>query len=111
VSGETVIRVRRGAQSGVDRYQNPVYGADVETDIEGAFFDPGGSVEPVEIGRSAVITTPKAYWRDSTPDIVSTDHLRVRGVLYAVEGNPAVWVSPWSSLTRGTVVELKAVQG
>lgn len=109
--GETVIRVRRGAQTGVDRYGKPVYGVDVETALDGGAFDPGGSVEPVEVGRTAVITSPKVYFRAGAPDVVSTDHLRVRGVLYAVQGNPAVWVNPWTGGTSGTVVELKAVTG
>jgi hypothetical protein len=108
--GETVVRVRRGAQTGVDRYGHPVYGDDVDTDLTGAAFDPGGSLEPVEVGRTPVITTPKLYFR-TEPDLVSTDRVRVRGLLYVVEGHPAVWVSPFTSVTRGTVVELKRVDG
>jgi len=109
--GESVVRVRRGAQTGEDRYGQPVYGAAAETTIEGAAFDPGGSVEPVEVGRTPVITTPRVYFPDGSPDIVPTDRLRVRGVLYAVTGRPAAWVYPWSGATSGTVVELEAVEG
>ena len=109
--GETVTRVRRGAQTGVDRYGHPVYGSDVETAIEGAGFDPGGSLEPVEVGRTPVITTPKLYFLSSTPDFVAADHVRVRGVLYEVVGRPGVWSSAFSDWTSGTVVDLKVVEG
>lgn len=109
--GETVVRIRAGASPGDDRYGNPIPGTDVETSLTGAAFAPGGTLEPVEVGRTPIITTPKVYFRDDDPDLVPTDRLRIRGVIYTVEGHPAVWISPWTSVTRGTVVELKAVDG
>ena len=109
--GETVTRLRTGAQTGTDAFGQPVYGPDDEVDIDGAAFDPGGSVEPVELGRAAVVTTPKCYWRDVAPDVVSTDRLRVRGVVYQVTGNPAAWVSPYTGTTKGLVVELRDPEG
>lgn len=109
--GETVTRIRAGAQTGTDPFDQPIYGPDVEVDLDAAAFDPGGSLEPVEVGRRAVVTTPKCYWRDETPDIVSTDRLRVRGVVYQVTGNPAAWVSPYTGATKGLVVELREPEG
>lgn len=106
--GESVTRERR-VQSGTDRYDNPTY-TWVSTSLDGAAFDPGGSVEPVEVGRASVITTPKLYFR-SAVDLTAADRVIVRGRPYTVQGDPAVWVSPWSGRTSGTVVELKAVVG
>lgn len=110
--GETVVRIRAGDSPGLDRYRNPIPGADVEAPLDRAAFDPGGSLEPVEVGRAAVVTTPKVYFRGYAPDVVSTDRLRVRGVLYRVEGRPAEWRDPHAgNVVRGLVVELKAVEG
>lgn len=111
MTGETVTRIRTGASPGVDRYGNALPGVDVDTPIDGAAFDPGGSLEPVEAGRAQTVTTPKVYFYQSSPDIVSTDRLRVRGLTYQVIGHPAVWVSPFTTQTAGLVVELKLAEG
>jgi hypothetical protein len=111
VRGETVVRIRTGASPGDDRYGNPLPGVDVETPLEGAAFDPGGSLEPVEVGRAAVVTTPKLYFQSEAVDLVASDLVRVRGLAYTVQGDPAVWVSPFTGETAGTVVELKRVSG
>ena len=108
--GETVGRIRTGESAGEDPYGNPIPGADVEVPIPGAAFDPGGSLEPVEVGRAQVVTTPKLYWIVA-PDVVSSDRLRVRGLVYSVIGRPALWVSPYTLTTAGLVVELKSVEG
>ena len=109
--GETVTRIRAGASPSLDPYGDPLPGADAETDLPGAAFDPGGSLEPVEVGRAQTVTTPKVYFYRSSPDVVSTDRLRVRGLTYQVIGRPALWVSPYTLTTAGLVVELKLVEG
>lgn len=108
--GETVTRLRTGASPGEDPYGNPLPGVDVEVAIPGAAFDPGGSLEPVEVGRAQTVTTPKLYFTTS-PDIISSDRLRVRGLVYSVIGRPALWVSPFTGVTAGMVVELKVAEG
>lgn len=110
--GETVTRIRPGAQTGTDAFGQPVYGSDAETDIDGAMFAPGGSSEPVEVGREAVVTAPTLYFRGTWPDIVATDRIRVRGVEFAVDGKPADWRDPFGTGgPGGLVVTLKAVEG
>ena len=109
--GEVVIRIRSGASTGVDRYGNPIPGTDVETPLDGAAFDPGGSREPLEVGRAQTVTNPKVYFYMNTPDVVSTDRLRVRGLVYQVKGRPAVWSSPFPSAVGGLVVELELAEG
>jgi hypothetical protein len=109
--GMSVVRIRAGASPGNDRYGNPIPGADVDTELTGVGFDPGGSREPTEVGRTAVITTPKLYFPSSTPDLLPTDRVRVFGVTYTIQGKPAVWVSLYTGETAGTVVELERVDG
>ena len=111
---ETVTRVRAGASTGTDAFGQPIPGADVEFAIDGALFSPGGisgsTAEPIEVGRAAVISEPTLYFRDARPDIVRTDYMRVRGVLYSVDGDPPDW--HWGDLTGGgLVVALKRVGG
>ena len=108
--GEQVVRIRR-TQSGVDRYGSPVY-VTTETPLpDGAGFDPGGSVEPAEVGRESVVTTPKLYFWAATPDLRADDSVRVRGRVFMVVGNPASWVNPFTGWQAGLVVELTETEG
>lgn len=106
--GERVLR-RRRTVAGEDRYGNPTFTESAEW-LEGAAFDPGGSREPVEVGRTPVVTSPKVYFTASV-DVTADDVLEVRGLPFQVIGRPARWVSPYGSDVGGTVVELEAVDG
>jgi hypothetical protein len=108
--GEPVTR-RRQEQTGEDRYGNPVYEFVDTVLAERAGFDPGGSREPVEVGREQVVTTPKLYFRQQWPDLTSSDRVIVRGVEYAIEGDDGDWRSPYGSDVGGLVVELKRAEG
>ena len=81
-----------------------------ELDIEDCAFDPGGSDEPVEAGRQAVITKPTVFAPFGS-DIEAADRLIVRGKTYSVEGNPGDYRSPFTGWEPGRVVELKLVEG
>lgn len=107
--GEQVVRLRKAA-TGTDPYGNPI-STETETAIDGCFFDPGGSREPVEVGRDQTVTTPKAYFPGQWPDITDDDRLRVRGLVFDVEGIPPNWRSPYGSGLGGLVVELKRSEG
>lgn len=108
--GEPVTRVRR-EQTGIDRYGNPEYG-DVQTVLpERAGFAPGGTSEPVEVGREPVITTPKLYFLRQYPDLRRDDRVIVRGRTYLVDGDQADWIDPFGSIVGGAVVELEAAEG
>ena len=108
---ETVIRIRRGPQTGTDAFGQPIYGPDVPTDIPGALFDPGGSTEPFEPGRTPLVTVPTLYFPGAWPDIVATDRIRVRGHEFAVTGVPADWRPVMDSGPGGLVVSLADPEG
>lgn len=106
---ETVTRLRP-TSSGTDSLAQPIPGTPTETPIDGALFNPGGSSEPVEPGRTPVITEPTLYFRNQWPDITAKDQVRVRGVVYDVEGDPAVW-HRGEQVRGGLVVPLKRAGG
>lgn len=108
---DPVTRIRRGPQTGTDAFHQPTYGPDVETALPEALFAPGGSTEPVEPGRTPVITVPTLYWRDAWPDVVSTDRLRVRGTPFEVQGKPADWRPARDGGPGGLVVQLRDPAG
>lgn len=108
--GEPVTR-RREQQTGEDRYGDPIYET-VDTVLpERAGFDPGGTREPVGVGREQVVTEPKLYFLKQHPDLTTEDQVIVRGLVFDIEGIPADWRSPFGSSVGGTVVELKVVDG
>lgn len=107
--GETVTRIRRVETGTPDRYGNPEY-TDEETAVDGAAFAPGGTSEPVEVGRTPEISAPTLYFK-SRPDFRADDRVRVRGLVYMVQGDPADWRSPWTPSFGGLVVPLKRVEG
>jgi len=102
---EPVTRIRAQV-TGEDRYGNPTT-TDVESDLPAALFAPEGSPEIAEPGRTIVTQGPSLYWRGEWPDVVSSDRLRVRGEVFAVDGHPA----DWRGLTGGLVVRLRRVEG
>lgn len=100
---EQVTRIRR-EQTGVDRYNNPIYST-VESNIpELALFAPKDVIPATEVGRSPVVVEPALYWFKTWPDIVASDRLRVRDVVYEVQSVPADWRG---NTVGGLVVKLK----
>ena len=107
----TVTRLRN-EQTGVDRYNNPVYST-VEVDIPGALFSPErDSSDVITVGRTTISSKPTLYWFMEKPDIRADDRLRVDGLEYEVDGIPAPWTDDLSgSAVGGLVVTLKRVTG
>lgn len=110
--GETVTRLRAAAvedpYSGEDTA--PDWDNAAELDIEGCAFSPGNSLEPLEVGRSAVLTRPQVYAPPGA-DVLSGDRLVVRGDTYEVVGRPQDWRSPFTGWQPGLVIELELVEG
>lgn len=105
--GEPVTRVRR-EQTGADRYDNPTYSEQLTTHDGAAVADPAFA-EPAEVGRSSVVADLVVMWPNQTVDGRADDAWIVRGVRYESIGPTFPWVNPWTHVTAGTVLRLRAV--
>lgn len=99
---EPIYRHRR-QKTGTDAYGNDLYGW-VKSQLEDGMFAPGGVQEPIEPGREPVVSEPTVYWRKTWPDVISSDLIEVRGVVYDVIGDPAEWRGV---MAGGLAVKLK----
>lgn len=110
--GETVTRLRGVPKS--DRFSGEATTLDwsdpLELDISGCAFDPGSSIEPLEIGRDAVVTRPTVY-APSGADVLAGDRIVIRGRTWQVDGEPADYRSPFSGWAAGLAIHVKAVSG
>ena len=95
-----------------DDHGNPVelYGAPVV--VDGCGFDPGGTVESFGPGRDVVVTSPRVFIPSEVSVVVAArDRVTVRGLVYQVQGDPAVPVNPFTGWAPGTVLNLERVAG
>lgn len=109
LDGELVVRLRAGTT--VDPYSSEPaldWSAPSELTMR-ALVGGGGSVEPVEVARSAVSSDLDVFF-ESGADLRASDRVRVRGLVYEVMGDPFDWrpmlVPPW-----GLVAKLRRVEG
>lgn len=79
--------------SATDAYGDPVPGALAKVKDYACRFAPNNPAEPVEVGRNAVISGGTVYIRDldAEPDIRATDHAKIRGVTYLIDGEVGLW--------------------
>lgn len=102
VGGEDIVIVRPAP---VDKFGDPIPDAEaVETSSGGWLVAPGSSSELLD-GQNSVDSDMDLYRTGAfDEDIVPTDRIRVRGLLYEVVGEPAVW-------RLGTVIRLRKFTG
>ena len=81
--------------------------APTEVPVTGAFA-PGGSTELIQ-GEDVVIANPTFYLDDGMPTPAPTDAMRIRGVVYQVDGEPQGFRNPFTGETPGAVVRLESV--
>ena len=110
--GETVTRLR--ATTVTDPYSGEATGLDWSSPnslaILGCAFNPGGSTEPVQDSRNAVITKPEVY-APVDADVLAGDRLVVRGDTYEVDGRPSDWRNAFTGWAAGLVIKLDLVEG
>lgn len=108
--GETVDVYRPTGAAG--RYGDNIWtypGSPTGT-VDNIAIDPGGTSEEND-GRTAVITTPKLYRPGSAPDLLPHDQIVSRAGRFEVIGDVQVWISPFSDIADGAVVDLRRVEG
>lgn len=93
-----------------DSHGNPVESFADPVTVDGCAFDPGGSVETLGPGREQVVSRPRVFLPADTV-ITARSLLTVRGLLYRVDGDPAVWVNPFTGWAPGTVATLERAAG
>ena len=110
--GETVTRIR--ATPVLDPYSGEVtslsWDVPDELNIEGVGVEPRPSTEPVQDARNAVVSAFTLY-TDINPDVTPSDRIRVRGVVYDVDGEVADWRNPFTGWAAGSVIQTKRVNG
>jgi len=106
--GETVIRIRR-IPGGRDAYGDPVGDSEDRLTITGCALAPRQAGEQIAPGRLAV-TSGMDLYAPAGSDILPSDRIEVRGVLWEVDGEPGDWVSPYTGRRPGMIVPLVRVQ-
>lgn len=106
--GETITIVRPGAPT-QDDYGNDVPDAPAETSVAGCAVWPRTSGEDVQARLQVTegLNVIAPYGTDVQPH----DRVRVRGVLYDVDGDPGEWRSNLTGTKAGVQIELTRVTG
>lgn len=100
--GEDIVIIRPAPR---DKFGDPIAGTPAETASSGWLVAPGGSTELHDHQNS--VDSDVDLYRLGPPgdeDIRPSYQIRVRGLLYEVVGNPAIW-------SAGTVIRLRKFTG
>lgn len=106
--GETVVRIRL-TPGGRDPYGDPIGDVETRTDIAGCAVAPRQAGEQIGQGRIAA-TSGLTLYVPPGADILPSDRFEVRGTVWEVEGEPAVWRSPFTGWEPGREVVLTRVE-
>lgn len=109
VRGEPVTIHRTAATGAVDRYGNPTDGPTQTITVTGCAVAPRSTSEE-NTDRAGVITGLTVYAPPGTR-INPADRLHIRNALYEVEGEPGIWVSPFTGVEAGVEVAVRRVEG
>jgi hypothetical protein len=109
IRGGEVITVRRRSTASTDDYGNPTYTISTFT-IQGALVAFGSTDEPVDAGRNAIDNQITVYIPRGT-QIQDDDVFQIRNSTWVKDGDPQDWVSPFSGLDGGIVLNLRKRDG
>lgn len=102
--GETVT-ILRAEGDDEDEMGNPTT-TEVEIQVKGCAFAPGSSAESTATFGGRTDTDGTVYAPSGTVFLPS-DKLRIRDVLYTVDGDPQQWTNPYDNRGVGVVVNVK----
>jgi hypothetical protein len=108
MGGEVVVLLRR-VKTGQNLYHNDVYGV-VEVPVVGCAVNPLGSSEQDTGGRDKTVDTIEVTMPADTV-VNRIDRLRVRGIIYDVQGTPEPIHNPITGADGGLRVIGKRVTG
>jgi hypothetical protein len=107
--GRTVTRLRSGEPS-YDDYGNEVPGPVTETALDGCAWSPRAGTEQLQ-GQDTVIVGLTLYAPPAT-DLLATDRVRLPdGTMWAVDGMPGSWWSPYDGAEKGVTAALTRWEG
>lgn len=110
--GEPVTRLR--GTPVLDPYSQEVTGLSwdgpPELPIPGCGIEPRPSSEPTQDARNSVVSGYTVY-ADFDADVTPADRLRIRGVVYEIEGDIGEWANPFTGRQAGAVIQTKRVSG
>jgi hypothetical protein len=109
VNGETVFVLRR-VSGATDSHGNIGWTWPVRERLDGVKVAPRSGMETDEPGREAVLAG-LVVGLPAGSRVAAVDRMEVRGEVYEVIGEPAVWVNPWSGRESGVHVVLERVEG
>jgi hypothetical protein len=107
-NGETVTVVRAGPPT-EDEYGNSVPGEPTESDVAGCAVAPRSSSEDLEARDQVVVGL--TVWMPSGTSVLPTDRMRVRSVLYDVDGEAGWFQTPFTGTAGPVQVALTRVAG
>lgn len=108
--GETVTVLAPVTSTDVYNNETDDWSVPVETTVEGVGVEPRPSSESHQDGRNATVSGFTLYCPAGTV-VTAKNRVRVRGDVYAVDGDPAVWVNPFTGWEPGVVVQTKRMEG
>lgn len=105
-----IVGIKALDQDAEDTHGNPVESWADPVDWPGCAVAPSKSDEPVEAGRTAVITLLDVF---GPYDMVVGPHDRAvwRGTEYEVVGEPGYWSNPFTGATPGCEFKMRRADG
>lgn len=104
------ITILRDSPGGLDEGNDPVASTTTSTDIAGCGIAPRYSSESIEKGRNGVIIGFTIFAPYGS-DIFFTDRIKIDGVVYLIDGDPANWSNPFTGSTPGMEIAVKRAVG
>ena len=106
-AGETVVLLRR-TQSGRDRYHNDTY-TTTEVPVAGCAVSQTQSVEDDSRGTRVTVTATVVL--PPGTQVAATDRIRVRGLVYDIDGKPQMLDDPQATTPPAVQVRIRRTSG